>query len=97
MRIIERNTETSRTLEFLHDIHRAIIVEGDDMPRAVYTAMHYRLGQSTIAAAQRQGIIRRYGWRWDWCASKPTMKMADRVASEAQEVRRIYVKNLKRK
>lgn len=95
MRIIERGTEHRRTFEFLKEVHSAI-KGGDDMPRVLYTAMHYRLSGSTLAAAQQEGIIRRYGWRWEWTGGRLTLEMADSVAAKAKETRRIYAANIKR-
>lgn len=95
-RIIERNTEKQRTVAFLKELYAMIVEQGDNMPRVTYTAMHYRLGQPTVAAAQRTGIIRRNGWRWAWTGGRPGLAMAERVTDQAKDIRRAYAANYAR-
>jgi hypothetical protein len=94
MRKSRSNDQEARVQQFLSDMHKQIVVLGDDMPRAVYTAMHYNLGWTCVAAAQRSGVIRRYGWRWEWVGGSPSASMAKRVNDARHELERRYARNI---
>ena len=66
-----------RVHNFLVDLH--VSVTTDPYTRATFLAMHHNMGGVEVGAAQRAGLIRRNGHRWEWVGGAPTKRDAERV------------------
>ena len=66
-----------RVHNFLVDLHASVTT--DPYTRATFLAMHHHMGGVEVGAAQRAGLIRRNGHRWEWIGGAPTKRDAERV------------------
>lgn len=95
MRTREPHTLVGRVQDFLNDAHAG--VQKDKQFRMAYCAMGYHLSGMPIAAMQRLGIVRRYGWNWQWTGRAPDKAMAIKVADVGRSIQREYYVPIKRR
>lgn len=80
-----RQTINQRTLAFLQEAYHEIVRKKDDELRMTFTATkHYLTPAPVISAAQSLGLIKRFGWKWEWTGRKPDMKVTLAVREAAQ-------------
>lgn len=93
MRTRAPHTIEARILKFLQHVHQDIVVNDDNRPRVLYTAMTYRLGWSIMSAAQRAGILSRKGWDWSWHGRAPSKRLASHLREAQLEMQREHARN----
>lgn len=93
----DRETIVARIEEFLNDLRNQIVVEDNETPRVIYTAMTYKLSGYIVGVIRRQGIIQYDGWLVKWRKGEVAPRMVLKVREAYLEQGRMYVANAKKR